>query len=71
MKISDLLFEYFQHAVLAQQQKNRLSVFEMNDDGLCIDANWDEINELFQGFESWLDTRAKINITHTDEPKWY
>jgi len=66
MKMSDLMFEYFQHALVVQQQNNRIGqlppTIEMDEDGVFLDMSWDEVHELFQMFDrmpNWIDTHEK------------
>ena len=66
MKMSDLMFEYFQHALVVQQQNNRIGqlppTIEIDEDGVCLDMSWDEVHELFQMFDrmpNWIDHHEK------------
>jgi hypothetical protein len=67
MKMSDLMFEHFKHALVLKRQEHRSrsqpQTIEMDEGGLYLEMNWDEVHELFQMFDmmpSMIDTHEKV-----------
>lgn len=66
MKMSDLMFEHFKHALVLKRHENRgrklPQTIDMDEGGLSLDMNWDEVRELFQMFDmmpSMIDQHEK------------